>query len=289
MSVVKILVIPLFAVMAALPCAAQNMDDYRKMLDDAMKSGGPSGGQPVQWDARLKKISGEVLLKSSDAAEWVAVGSSEVPLDPDDSIKTGSSGSAEISLENQGVITLGRNTEFEVRSMEKEDSSFKLVLGSLIAKIEKFAMKKRRLAVRTPSAVCAIRGTEFAVEHSRFNNETVAAVYEEGSLSFMPLDKDGKEAGEYILEPETEISASAQIKRYKAVPLSRMIKHRRQMAKNRERVRALRKNWKPLSMEKRAAVRRAALRKNIKRPELDGPAKKKTRPSRSRPRSRTGR
>lgn len=288
MSAAKLLFLPLFAVLAAAPCSAQS-DEYRKMLDEAMKSGGPAGGQPVQWDARLKKISGEVLLKSSEAAEWVAVGSAEVPLEPDDSIKTGSSGAAEIYLENQGVIALGRNTEFEVRTMEKEETSFKLVLGSLIAKIEKFAMKKRRLSVRTPSAVCAVRGTEFAVEHSRFNDETAAAVYDEGSVAFMPLGKDGKEVGEYILEPNTEIFASAQIKRYKAVRLSRMMKHRRQMTKNRERVRALRKNWKPLSMERREAIRRAALRKNIKRPELDGPARKKTRPSRSRPRSRTGR
>ncbi|MDT8287754.1 MAG: FecR family protein, partial [Elusimicrobiales bacterium] len=165
MSAAKLLFLPLFAVLAAAPCAAQS-DEYRKMLDEAMKSGGPAGGQPVQWDARLKKISGEVLLKSSEAAEWVAVGSAEVPLDPDDSIKTGSSGAAEIYLENQGVIALGRNTEFEVRTMEKEDTSFRLVLGSIIAKIEKFAMKKRKLSVRTPSAVCAVRGTEFAVEHS---------------------------------------------------------------------------------------------------------------------------
>jgi hypothetical protein len=286
---VKLVFLPLAALLAAAPCAAQNPDEYRKMLDEAMKSGGPSAGQPVQWDARLKRISGEVLLKSSDAAEWVSVEAAEVPLDPDDSVKTGSSGSAEVYLENQGVIALGRNTELELRTLEKDDSEIKLILGSIIAKIEKFAMKKRRFAVRTPSAVCAIRGTEFAVEHSRFNNETAAAVFEEGNVSFMPLDKDGKELGEYILEPNTEIFASAQIKRHKAVKLSRMMKHRGQMARNRDRVRALRKSWKPLSMERRDAVRRAALRKNIKRPELDGPVKKK-RPSRTRKApARTGR
>jgi hypothetical protein len=124
------------------------------------------------------------------------------------------------------------------------------------------------------------------VEHSRFNNETAAAVFEEGSVSFMPLDKDGKELGEYVLEPNTEIFASAQIKRHKAVKLSRMMKHRGQVARNRERVRALRKSWKPLSMERRDAVRRAALRKNIKRTELDGPAGKRSRPAGSRSKSR---
>lgn len=286
MFTAKLFFLPLLALLAAPPCAAQSPDEYRRMLDEAMKSGGPSGGQPMQWDARLKKISGEVLLKSSEAAEWVAVESAEVPLDPDDSIKTGSSGGAEVYLENQGVIVLGRNTELELRTLEKDDSEFRLLLGSIIAKIEKFAMKKRKLSVRTPSAVCAIRGTEFAVEHSRFNNETAAAVYEEGSVAFMPLDKDGKEVGEYILEPNTEIFASAQIKRYKAVRLSRMMKHRGQIAKNRERIRALRKSWKPLSMERRGAVRKAALRRNVKRTELDTqPARRKS----SKPRRRSSR
>ncbi len=270
----------LFALLAAAPCAAQSQDEYRRMLDEAMKSGGLSVDQPEQWDARLRRISGEVFLKSSDAAEWVAVEGGEIPLDPDDSVKTGSSGAAEISMENQGVVALGRNTEIEIRTMEKEDSEIGLILGSLIAKIEKFAMKKRKFSVRTPAAVCAIRGTEFAVEHSRFNSETAAAVFDEGSLSFMPLDTGGNTLGEYVLEPNTEIFASAQIKRHKAVRLARMAKHRAQIAKNRERVRALRKSWKPLSMERRDAVRRAALLRNIKRPELEGPAKKKTSPSR---------
>ncbi|MDQ7773901.1 MAG: FecR family protein [Elusimicrobiales bacterium] len=286
----KLFLAALFPLLAAAPCAAQSPDEYRKMLDEAMKSGGPSGGQPVQWDARLKRISGEVLLKSSEAAEWVAVESAEVPLDPDDSIKTGSSGAAEIYVENQGVIALARNTELELSALEKDESELKLLMGAIVAKIEKFAMKKRKFSVRTPSAVCAIRGTEFAVEHSRFNSETAAAVFDEGNVSFMPLDKDGKELGEYILEPNTEIFASSQIKRHKAVRLSRMMKHRGQMSVNRERVRALRKSWKPLSMERRDAVRRAALRQNIRRPELDGPARKKTRPAKSRNRpSRTDR
>ena len=280
MRLVQVCLIAFIA--AAAPCGAQDAEEYRKMLDEMMKSGGASAGQPPQWDARLKKISGEVLLKSSEAAEWTSVGAAEVPLDPDDSIKTGSSGSAEVYLENQGVIAVSRNTELEVGTLEKEDSELKLLLGAIIAKLEKVAMKKRKFSVRTPSAVCAVRGTEFAVEHSRFNNETAAAVFEEGSVSFMPLDKDGKELGEYILEPDTEIFASAQIKRHKAVRLARMLKHRGQMAKNRERVRALRRSWKPLSMERRDAVRRAALRGEIKRTELEGPPKKKKRPSRLR-------
>ena len=106
----------------------------------------------------------------------------------------------------------------------------------------------------------------------------------------MPLDKDGKVLGEYVLEPNTEIFASAQIKRHKAVRLSRMMKHRGQIAKNRDRVRALRKSWKPMSMSRREALRQAALRKNIRRPELDSPAKKKIRQSKSKTRpARTGR
>lgn len=276
----KLFLAALFPFLSAAPCAAQSPEEYRKLLDEAMKSGGPSGGQPVQWDARLKRISGEVLLKSSEAAEWVALESAEVPLDPDDSVKTGASGAAEIYMENQGVIAISRNTELELSALEKDESELKLLTGAIVAKIEKFAMKKRKFSVRTPSAVCAIRGTEFAVEHSRFNSETAAAVFDEGNVSFIPLDKDGKELGEYILEPNTEIFASSQIKRHKAVRLARMMKHRGQMSANRERVRALRTAWKPLSMERRDAVRRAALRRNIRRPELDAPAGKEKRPAR---------
>ena len=70
-----------------LACAAgaraQEMDeqDYRKMLDQAMKSGNYSQNQAESWDARLKVVSGTVMVKAVEKDEWSRV-SGEIPLDP---------------------------------------------------------------------------------------------------------------------------------------------------------------------------------------------------------------
>jgi hypothetical protein len=255
------------AVLAASVSAQEGDDqDYRKMLEQAMKSGNYSQSQSENWDARLKVISGSVLVKTVDNEEWSKV-SGEMPLDPNDVVKTGGDGVAEVYLDDKGTLALGRNTELEISATEQADTIFTVNFGSLAAKIKHLLNDKFKMQVRTPSAVCAVRGTEFAVEYNQLAKETLAAVYDEGRLAVRPADETGGDDQEYTLEKNTEIVLSPAQKRLRAVPLTRMSRHRGSIAALRARLAGL-KGWKPRSAEKRAALRDRALKRNVIRREI---------------------
>lgn len=239
--------------------------DYRQMmLQQAMKSGNYGQSQSQSWDARLKVVSGTVMVKTISGDEWSKI-TGEMPLDPNDVVKTSADGIAEIYLDDKGAITLGRNTELEITDLVLEDTIFSLNFGSLVAKIKHFLNEKNKLQVRTPSSVCAVRGTEFAVEYSQLGKEASAAVFDEGRVAVTEADGSGKE--EYLLEKNTEIHFSPAQKRFRAIPLSRMGRHRGSLVSMRTRLAAL-KGWRPRSLSRRAALRDQALKRRVIRKQL---------------------
>jgi len=284
-----------FAVFSLLlsgaPAAAQEMSesDYRKMMEQVMKTGGTQAQAESQsWDARLKVISGSVMVKTVEKDEWSAI-TGEIPLDPNDMVKTASDGVAEIYLDDKGAIAVGRNTELEISSLEQEDAVLTLSFGSLAAKIKHFLNSKHKFQVRTPSAVCAIRGTEFAVEYSQLGKESAFAVYDEGRVAVNQAeDASGQPPQEYLLEKNTEIVFNPAQKRFRPGSISRMGRHRGAMLNMRKRLPAL-KGWKPRSAAKRAELRDRALKRRVIRKELDRGAKAKTSAVKKRPAKKTRR
>lgn len=262
--------------LGAFPSAAQEEDDaadYQKMMEQMMRSGNNyAQAQSQSWDARLKAVAGAVMVKTVDADEWSKI-SGEMPLDPNDMVKTGPDGQAELYFDDKGVISVGRNTELEVSSLEQEDAVLTINFGSLVAKIKHFLNAKHKFEVRTPSAVCAIRGTEFAVEYSQMGKEASVAVFDEGRVAVTQADDPSGRAGqEYLLEKNTEIVFNPSQKRFRPTPLSRMGRHRGALNNVRKRLSAL-KGWKPLSASRRADLRNRALKRKIIRKELGGKAR----------------
>lgn len=280
----------LFFLLLAVPASSQKVEmtqaEYNKMMEQVMKSGNNySQAKTQSWDARLKVISGKVLVKTAEGGdEWFSV-EGVLPLDPDDVIKTSSDGLAEIYMDDKASMALGRNTEMEIASLAQEDAVFSINFGSLAAKIKHFLNEKQKFSVRTPTAVCAVRGTEFAVEYSQMNKETAAAVYDEGSVAVTVSDDSGKPGQEFLLEKNTELVISPDTKRFHPVPLFRMGKFRGNIRTMRKRIAAL-KGWRPRTSEKRDALRLRYLKGKVVRKQLQ---KAKTRKAvKKRPASRYG-
>ena len=260
----------IFLILRALPAlfftanlSAQNPpageNAYREVMMKTMQSGNYDQDQTQSWDARVKKVSGEVLVKASEGETW-SVLAGEMPLDAGDRVKT-AGGVAEITLDDQGVITLGRNSEFEVLALTKADSIFSLKFGGIAAKIQHFLDEKLKLQVRTPSAVCAVRGTEFAVEYSQLGKDTAVAVYDEGIVAASPLDAKGAAQGEYLLQKNTEISFAPAQKRFRSAPISRMSRYKTTVIAMRKSLPALKKNWKPLAGGRKGSIRESVFKK----------------------------
>jgi len=125
--------------------------------------------------------------------------------------------------------------------------------------------------VRTPSAVCAVRGTEFAVEYSQLGKETGVAVFEEGRLAVSPLDEKEQPQSEYTLEKNTELTFTPAQKRFRPVPLARMARYRTSIAAMRLRLTAMKKTWKPMSDTRKEAIRAKIFKRNVIRREIDNP------------------
>ncbi|OGR96431.1 MAG: hypothetical protein A2V88_09400 [Elusimicrobia bacterium RBG_16_66_12] len=201
------------------------------------------GGE--RWDARVVSASGEVTVHPADGSAETAA-EEGMPLDQGDRVVTASGAWAEIGFDGGSLVTLRENSDFTLERTETDSSSFLLSLGSLLAKIEKLATRQMR--VRTPTAVAAVRGTEFGVEVE--DDQTHVGVYDEGQVEVL-----SEAGGAEMLQPQQETSVRRGQAPVKAIALRRFLRHQKLVQRNRTRVREIRKRWKALTPEQRREVR----------------------------------
>ncbi len=222
------------ALLAAVPVRA----------DEAAESG--------SVDARVVTAEGEVFVYAGDAPDDGApvAASEQAPLQAGDRIHTGDDGRAEIGLEGDSILELGPNSDFTVNALDSAEPAFTLGWGRLIAKIKTLA-EGRRLVVRTPTAVAAVRGTEFAVDVAEDEGGTHVAVFDEGKVAVSGSDGEGET--ELGANRETEVKRGEGPRR--AAKLRHFLQQRSRMAALRGRLPGLRGNWRRLDPGQRAALR----------------------------------
>lgn len=95
-------------------------------------------------------------------------------------------GKAVVEFADKSRVDLGPGTDFKVERSGLDATELYLTLGLLKAEVQKLA--GRRFSVRTPSAVCSVRGTRFRVAVDKAGRSTVDLF--EGALSLS--DNRGK-------------------------------------------------------------------------------------------------
>jgi len=161
----------------------------------AGKSRPGSGGD---WDASIYAYTGSVLVQPAGTKRW-ANARKGFPLKAGDTVRTGKRSSADVSLDGRGIIAINASSEFGLRDLKRRDSSFVLRTGRFIMKITGLKQRMEKLSVRTPTAVAAVRGTEFAVTFDKNLAETLVNVFEEGEVLVSSLDENGNQVGESIV------------------------------------------------------------------------------------------
>jgi len=207
-----------------------------------------------RWDARLTAASGDVRVHPADGSEPVE-GSADMPLEEGDRVVTGEGASAEISLDGESLLTLSANSDFTLEKTARDESSFSLAFGSLLAKIQ--SLGARRLSVRTPTSVAAVRGTEFGVDVEGADQSHVG-VFDEGRV-----EVSGQGATE-VLTPNQETSVARGRPPLKPFALKRFVARRKMMRARIMRLQAVRKAWRQLPPGPRKRRRLKALRRRIK-------------------------
>ncbi len=199
----------------------------------------------ASWDARLTAVSGEVTLTPS-GGEAVSA-EAGVPIEDGDRVTTGTGASAEISLDGESLISLGENSDFTMRASTKKASKFELTLGSLLAKIKKLG--RGDMTVLTPTAVIAVRGTEFAVDID--GEQSRVGVFDEGKVEVRGEDGSGTQT--LTSNQETFIPRGGPPRGPQ--PLQIFAQRREAMRDHSRRLQEVRRDWQHLPSSDRRAAR----------------------------------
>ncbi|MBI4347809.1 MAG: FecR domain-containing protein [Elusimicrobia bacterium] len=210
----------------------------------------PDGSGPA--DARIVSAEGEVFLFQHDSPDEGAPieGADAQPLEAGDRIQTGADGRVEIGIEGDGILELGPKSEFTVKALEPAAPSFLLSLGTFFAKL-KHMSRGHRLSIHTPTAVAAVRGTEFGVDVAAEEGRTRVAVFDEGSVSVASQDGEG----ETMLEPNRETEVRRGEPPRAGAKLKHFLRHRQRMVHLRGRLPGLRAGWRRLEPGQRMRIR----------------------------------
>lgn len=211
----------------------------------------------VELSGEINDIKGTVEILKSGETVWDKA-ENGLQIEENDRVRTKPRSSCDIELDDGSMIHVAANSETTLEKLDlKEDehtSSFKLYFGKVIASISK--LRKTKMEVRTPTSVCAVRGTEFAVETTEA--ETNVGVFE-GQVAVANPDAVQTDTAEVLVNPDQETTVEKGIN--PKVPASlraAMIKNRERMLEMRMRVKALREKLKRVPPAERMKARLAA-------------------------------
>lgn len=114
---------------------------------------------------------GDVDLKRAGSQEWRRLeGEEKLKLGNGDELRTSRASTAELLMDDGSRVKLAPVSDFKMMSETKEAVSLGLYFGRVRSWVRKFSKK---FEVRTPSAVCAVRGTDFMVSSDEEGNSRV--------------------------------------------------------------------------------------------------------------------
>jgi len=126
-------------------------------------------------------VEGDAMVRFAEGGEWVTL-QADTPLEPGDRLRAGEGARVELANTDGDAWEMGEASDLEIGP---ENSFFRLWLGGLLAKIA--PASGRKFEVRTPVAVVAVRGTEFAVDVDDLGESHVAVT--EGAVDFASTEE----------------------------------------------------------------------------------------------------
>ncbi len=112
--------------------------------------------------AYLSEVKGEVFIKPQDSAFWNKIESQagNLKIKNRDEIRTSRASSAEIVMDDGSRIKIAPFSYFRLEEENQTAAKINLMAGKIRNWVKKFSKK---FDVKTPTAVCAVRGTDFMV------------------------------------------------------------------------------------------------------------------------------
>ena len=155
----KILLIPISVFLASLPALA------------------------AAGEARLLAFSGNVEVRTTREGQW-SPAADKAEIAEGGAVRTGADGGAVVLLPNKSKIWIKESSALEIEQRQTLTSRLALLFGKMKVRVPHL-MRKEKFEVRTPAAVCAVRGTEFTVETADTGAMNINVLYGEVKLSFV--------------------------------------------------------------------------------------------------------
>lgn len=176
----SIALLPIFLLLPCLMAFGQTADE----------AGGITDREP---SAVLEYFDDPFELEIMDSDGFEIYADYGVELLPGTTVSTKSS-SAEIRLNPNGtIIKLAAETQFTVETLQgrsqAQENSFQIATGKLRTIAARVAGQENRYSIKTPSAVCGVRGTDFGMEVIPGSSDSVFV--KEGLVEFGKKDGAG--------------------------------------------------------------------------------------------------
>jgi hypothetical protein len=217
--------------------------------------------QPAPWNARVSSVQGEVTVFPRGGEDGIPA-QEGMPLDEGDGVRTGSDGHAELALSADSVIGLNPDSLLTLTNLEQKQTLLGLDVGTLVVKLHWKGPRWRRLEVETPTAVAAVRGTEFGVTVQE-GGDTSVGVFDEGKVAVR--SKSDSSIAETMLTPHQEVAVpkgrpvETEMKEGRSClrvgELSRLKPYEEQIERLRQRPEALNRTWRELASAEREQIR----------------------------------
>ncbi|MEW5905830.1 MAG: FecR family protein [Elusimicrobiota bacterium] len=174
-------------------------------------------------EASIFSLAGSVEVKADRDSEWVPAGKN-MEIREGGAVRTGADGAAVVLMPNKSRIWIRENSGLEIEQRKSMASRLSLLFGRMKVRVPHL-MRKERFEVRTPAAVCAVRGTEFTVDTNAEGAMEIKVLYGEVKLNFtvppvkgaaevnipqgqfLKLEEKGKPARQALLTKEQEYRA----------------------------------------------------------------------------------
>lgn len=141
-------------------------------------------------EAKVLNLSGSVEVKADRDAEWASA-EKNMEIREGGAVRTGADGAAVVLMPNKSKVWMRENSGLEIEQRKTLASRLSLLFGRMKVRVPHL-MRKERFEVRTPAAVCAVRGTEFTVDATPEGAMDIKVLYGEVKLNFTVPPVKGK-------------------------------------------------------------------------------------------------
>jgi hypothetical protein len=133
-------------------------------------------------EAKVTAMSGGVEVRQTREGQWIPA-SVGIQVPEGGAIRTNSGAEAEMLMPNKTKVWLKENSDLELEQRQTFASRLALVFGNIKLRVPHL-LRQERFEVRTPAAVCAVRGTEFTLGTTEEGRMRLQVLFGEVKLRF---------------------------------------------------------------------------------------------------------